>query len=335
MVALGASLFVPEPAAPLERLRSGYERRGWALTLWLPLCVAFGALLGIQAAAGREALAAQRQRVREAAQQAREVRARDEAERASEQAAAATDRARRLELALDEQRWLDARGEYEELKRLDPKHPALPAVWATLGPQLEALATREREQSIEAALHDARRMQTDPIVCDDARAVAAAWKAFRALPATDPRRGSAVALVPSLERCRKVVARSLALNAAEQRRQARLRLAPRIEVELRRAGHLVNVTLSGAGDDRLRIAGDALDAKAADALTDLGSRTPASLLGRLQEQGVRSVEIVNGRHDLATIILEPASPEVLAAQLLGTMGLDAPLALPVNATATP
>jgi tetratricopeptide (TPR) repeat protein len=332
---LGVALFQDAPEGLIERVRSAYERRGWALTLLLPLCLAFGAGLGMQAATARTLQEAQTRSLRAQAEQARQSKQQAEAERAAEQQAELASRIRLLEAALNAKRWPDAKAAYDALAALDPRHPTLPTAWATLEPQLAALEAREREQAIAAALRDARRMQKDPVVCDDARAVAAAWKAFSALPASDPRRAGAVALVPNLERCRKVVARALAVNAAELRRQARIQLAPRLQDELRRAGHLVNVALTGKAEDGLRISGDALDAKAVPSLTEHGSKAPGSLFARLEEQGVRHVELRAGERRLGRFALQPRGTDALAAELLAGMGLGAPLALPELAAPAP
>lgn len=324
---LGIAAFQQAPSGMLGSLRASFERRGWALTLWLPMCLGFGAALGIQAASHREAHEALARELRSDAEQARLARQQAEATRRAEQQAAVSAQLRRLEAALGDKRWPEAKAAYDALEALEPKHPALPSVWATLGPQLTAQAEREREQAIETALRDARRMQNDPVVCDDARAVAAAWKALSALPSTDPRRAAAVAVVPNLERCRKVVARSLALNAAEQRRQDRIRLAPRVQAELRGKGYVVNVTLVGGAEDRVRVEGDALTAKAVAEITEQGSRNPGSLLARLQDHGFRSVELFAGKRRLGSFTLQPRGIEALAAELLSSMGLAERLSL--------
>jgi hypothetical protein len=332
---LGVALFQDEPSGWLGRLRATFERRGWALSLFLPMCVAFGAGLGLQAAAQRVLLDTQVRAQDAEAAQTKQARERAEAERANARAAEVAAHVKSIEAALNAQRWTEAKTTYDALVALEPAHPALPALWATLGPPLEARAAREQAQATEAALRDARRMQKDPVVCDDARAVAAAWKAVQGLPATDPRRGPAVKLVPGLERCRKVVARSLAINAAELRRQERIQLMSRVQSELRRAGHLVNVTLTGKAEDRVQISGEALNAKAVPAITGQGSRSPGSLFARLEEQGVRSVEVRVGERSLGSFALDPRSTAELAAELLDSMGLGAPLALAEPAAAAP
>lgn len=332
---LGVALFQDEPPGWLGRLRATFERRGWALSLFLPMCIAFGAALGIEAATQRVLLDTQVRTLAAEAAEARQALERAEAERTSAHAAEVTAQVQRVEGALNAQRWTEAKTFYDALASLEPAHPALPTMWATLGPQLEARAAKEQALATEAALRDARRMQKDPVVCDDARAVAAAWKAVQGLPPTDPRRGPAAALVPTLERCRKIVARSLAINAAELRRQGRIQLMSPVQDELRRAGHLVNVELTGKAEDRVRISGDGLNAKAVPAITGQASRSPGSLFARLEEQGVRNVEVLAGERSLGSFALEPRSTEALAAELLTSMGLGSPLVLAEPAAAAP
>jgi len=324
---LGVALFQDEPSGWPGRLRTIFDRRGWALGLFLPLCVVFGAGLGLQAAAQRVLLETQVRAQNAEAAEAQQAKQRAEAERANAHKAEVAAHLKSVETSLEAQRWTEAKTGYDALAALEPAHPSLPALWATLGPQLEARAAKEQAQATEAALRDARRMQKDRVVCDDARAVAAAWRAVQSLPPTDPRRGPAVKLVPGLERCRKVVARSLAINAAELRRQGRIQLMSPVQAELRRAGHLVNVTLTGKAEDRVQISGEGLTAKAVPAITGQGSRSPGSLFARLEEQGVRNVEVLAGERSLGSFALEPRSTEALAAELLDSMGLGAPLAL--------
>jgi len=294
----------------------------------LAVALLVGAALGMSQAADDRVRAA----VEQAAQDRQAALDRAEAE-AKAQARAAELRQvepllTQMTEAIQQKAWADAQTAHDAIVKLDPTSAAAAAV----RPMIEAGVVEQREAARRKAFMHAvaqiPRLAKDKVQCESAGIVGSLWQGLLGGTSADPEWPQVDALVPKLEACRRRVVAVYGSSATDSLRMQRSVSARALERTLRERGEDVTVVLKGSDDDKLEIAGAAIDAAWVDRLTEAGARVEGSFLHRWQKDGIRVVEFSDARKPVRSYEMDPAGAAASGMPVLERFGLSEPLRLP-------
>lgn len=333
VVALGVIAFFlgrQELGPPLSSRWSAWCEGSPVIAGAMALALVFGGALGMSKASSDRALAtaaaAEKQQRDDAA------RAELEAEERAREVAFAKLPALRttMQNAIAQRAWAEAKVAHDAMVAIDPASAdaaaMLPAIEQGLGAQREA----DRRKAFVYAVAQIPRVAKDKVECESAGIVSSLWHGLQGGTPADPEWPQVAALVPKLEACRRRVVAAYALTTVDSRRMQRGSSASGLQRSLRERGNDVSVELTGRDADTMKISFAAIDDAWIDKLTDSGDVGEGSFLKRRQDEGVRTVELRDGRKVVRSYRLQPARAAEVGKQVLERFDLAEPLHLPAN-----
>lgn len=324
---LGREGLVQEPP-PLAELRTAASLETWrqvaavVIALSLAAVTVLGTIMlrdrGRQRA--REATAHRHAAAMQAARQVQEQAGR------TQRSARATALVDELRSAMNAKQWKEAEAHHAALAAIEPDHPMLRPVMTTLRRELDRIAEEERRSALKAGIADARGALVDSVRCDDAQYVSHAWRGLRQARPGDAEWDAATTLARAIERCRLLVAKETARNAAGLRLAQRRRFALELPDRLRREGHAAVVRAAGPAETEITVQIDGIDRESA-ARAAKAPGPEGGLLAEAEKVGVRKLTFTDGaaRFDFPLV---PVDDEDAVTPIFETLGLDRPFSLP-------